>query len=82
MLTTGEIYVDGIRDLACKTSEEYKKFELKDNEGLINVEGTGTDSVKKLTFESSFGRKIKQGMLAKFKEMSEDDAQSRGGLIA
>lgn len=74
--------MDGIRDLSCKTSEEFKRFELKDNEGLINVEGIGRDSVNKLTFESSFGRKIKEGMLAKLKEMSEEDAGSKGGLLA
>lgn len=77
VLTTGEIYLDGMRDLACKTSEEYKKFELKDNEGLINVEGMGTDSIKKISFESSFGRKVKQGMIAKFAEMSENDGNSQ-----
>jgi hypothetical protein len=81
-LSTGEIFVDGIRDLSCKTSEEFKRFELKENEGLINVEGIGREYVNKLTFESSFGRKIKEGMMAKLKELSEDDANSKGGILA
>lgn len=81
VLTTGEIYLDGMRDLSCKTSEEYKKFELKDQEGLINVEGMGTDAIKKISFESSFGRKVKQGMIAKFAEMSENDGNSQSNWL-
>jgi len=81
VLSNGEVYLDGIKELTCKSSDECKKFELKDSENLINIDGVGSDSVKKISFESSFGRKIKQGMLRKLKEVSEDD-QSKGGLLA
>jgi hypothetical protein len=44
-LTTGDIYIDGAADIGCRTSDVPKRFELRETESLINVEGVGEDSV-------------------------------------
>lgn len=36
-------------------------LELKDNEYITSISGTGTDIIKTLTIETNFYRKIKQG---------------------
>lgn len=74
-------FIDGIPDLGCRSSDIPKRFELNENEGVINIEGIGTDSIRKLMIESSFGRKVKQGVLAKLGELAsekDDGASSKG----
>ena len=71
-LLNGDIVEDGIPDLGCRSSDIPKRFELKDNEGIINIEGVGASFVQKIMFESSFGRKVKQGLIDKYKDGSDE----------
>jgi hypothetical protein len=63
-LKSGEEYENGIYDIRC-TNHDMIDFpavlDLKDNEYITAIYGTGTEFIKTLNIETNFYRKIKQG---------------------
>lgn len=58
----GSEYEDGIYDLRCTNHDLPPKFlELKDNEYITTIYGTGTDFIKTLCIETNFYRRVKMG---------------------
>ena len=65
-LKNGEDYENGTYGIKCTNYEvEPSILELKDNEYINNIIGTGTTYIKSLTLETNFYRKIKQGQKQK-----------------
>lgn len=63
---SGNDFVDGIIDLYCKTFDVAPEvLELKDNEYINSIYGTGTQYIKTLNIETNFYRKVKQGSKSK-----------------
>jgi len=57
---SGNDHVDGIIDLYCKTFDvEPETLELKDNEYITSIYGTGKEYIKTLNIETNFYRKVK-----------------------
>ena len=63
-LKSGDEYENGIFDIKC-TNHDMIDFptvlDLKDNEYITAIYGTGTEFIKTLNIETNFYRKIKQG---------------------
>eukprot|EP00347_Sterkiella_histriomuscorum_P015750 403355823 len=61
-LKNGQDFEDGIYDLRCTNHDLAPKFlELKDNEYITTIYGTGTDFIKTLCIETNFYRRVKMG---------------------
>jgi hypothetical protein len=72
-LKSGEEFESGIESLRCQNYDlEPAILELRDNEYITSINGTGKDYVQEINMETNFYRKIKQG--AKIKGSKNDDA--------
>lgn len=61
-LKSGDDYENGIYGIKCTSLDgEPVVLELKDNEYINSIYGTGTEYIKSLTIETNFYRKIKVG---------------------
>lgn len=70
-LKSGGEFEDGLTDLRCLNSElPAKSIEIKDNEYITMIYGTGTDYIKTLCIKTNFYRRVKMG--------STKDEQSSG----
>ena len=81
-LKSGEEFENGIYNIKC-TNLDLIDFpatlELKDNEYITSIYGTGTDFIKTINIETNFYRKVKQG--AKMKsEVPSPRVEHIGGL--
>lgn len=70
-LKNGQLLEDGLYNLKC-TNLELKptELELKENEYITSIYGTGTDFIKTLIIETNFYRKLKQGSKKKSEQPS------------
>jgi hypothetical protein len=65
-LRNGEEFDNGPTGLSCANFDvEPQVLELKDNEYISSISGTGKDFIKTLVMETNFYRKIKQGIKVK-----------------
>lgn len=73
-LKNGEDYENGIYGIRCTNFDlEPTILELKDNEYITAISGTGRDQIHSLVIETNFYRKLKQG--AKSKEEQANQAK-------
>ncbi|CDW78756.1 UNKNOWN [Stylonychia lemnae] len=75
-LKNGEEFESGIESLRCQNYDmEPAILELRDNEYITTINGTGKEYVQEINMETNFYRKIKQG--AKIKGNKGDDAPQK-----
>ena len=82
-MKTGEEFENGISSLKCTYFEsEPVTLELKDNEFITSITGTGKDYIQGIIMETNFYRKIKQGLKGKVDGKGGTDSPSKNGMGA
>ncbi len=76
----GSLLVNGASDLFCKSLEDDPQvLELKPNEYIASIYGTGKNYIQSLTLETNYYRHVKMG--TKIKEDEEKKGGLAGGLL-
>lgn len=80
-LKSGEDFENGIYGIKCTSFDgEAVVLELKDNEYINAIHGTGTDYIKSMTLETNFYRKIKVGAKSGA-GIQKEDLTPKGDLV-
>lgn len=75
-LKSGEEFENGIESLRCQNyDQEPAVLELRDNEYITSINGSGKEYVQEINMETNFYRKIKQGSKLKGKNNNDDVPQ-------